>query len=182
MILTGREIQEQVSSGNITIDPYDPSLTNPNSYNYRLGPQLGIPRSELSDPRIEGHWETMDIPTDGILLHPGRLYLGHTYEKIGSPVFVASLIGRSSLGRLGLFLQLSSDLGQLGLVHNWTLELKVVQPLRIYPLMRIGQVSFWRPEGNAETYSGRYRDTCLPTPSRFVIDYHSIQHKKRDKQ
>ncbi|MBI5102394.1 MAG: deoxycytidine deaminase [Nitrospirae bacterium] len=175
MILTGSEIHEQVKSGNITINPFDPKLINPNSYNYRLGPKLSIPKSEISDPCIPGQWETIQIPDNGMLLNPAHLYLGHTHEQIGSPVFVASLIGRSSLGRLGLFMQLSSDLGQLGVIHNWTLELKVVQPLRVYPLMKIGQVSFWRPEGKVEAYNGRYQDTCLPTPSRFVLDYYSEQ-------
>ena len=87
------------------------------------------------------------IPPEGYVLQPGIIYLGHTYESIGSNTYVPSLIGRSSLGRLGLFLQITADLGNIGTGHKWTLELKVVQPLRVYPKMRIGQVSFWQAEG-----------------------------------
>ena len=60
------------------------------------------------------------------------------------------------MGRLGLFLQLSADLGHIGAVHCWTLELTVVQPVRVYPGMRIGQVSFWVPEGDRVLYGGTY--------------------------
>ena len=69
---------------------------------------------------------------------------------------MTSLIGRSSVGRLGLFLQITADLGQLGAKHSWTLELKVVQPLIVYPMMKIGQVSFWVPEGEFSDYDGKY--------------------------
>ena len=60
---------------------------------------------------------------------------------------MTSLIGRSSVGRLGLFLQITADLGHLGKAHCWTLELKVVQSLIVYPHMKIGQVSFWQVTG-----------------------------------
>lgn len=33
---------------------------------------------------------------------------------------------------------------QIRAIHNWTLELHVVQPPRVYPGMQIGQVTFWR--------------------------------------
>jgi dCTP deaminase len=78
-------------------------------------------------------------------------------EEIGSDYYVTSLIGRSSVGRLGIFLQITADLGHLGAKHCWTLELKVVQPVICYPRMKIGQVSFWCVEGETEhLYQGKY--------------------------
>ena len=59
------------------------------------------------------------------------------------------------MGRLGLFLQITAPLGHLGTYHNWTLELKVVQPLKVYPLMKIGQVTFWKTKGKTKR---RYDD------------------------
>lgn len=171
MILTGPEIKAQVEAGAITIDPFLPSLLNPNSYNYRLGSLLGISRRLFQDPRAAPDWRTVRLLSSGFLLEPGHIYLGNTCERIGSDVYVASLMGRSSVGRLGLYLQLSADLGQLGQSHHWTLELKVVQPLRVYPRMRIGQVSFWRRIGDYTPYQGRYMETDLPTPSRLWHDY-----------
>jgi dCTP deaminase len=167
MILTGKEIRKQVRAGRITIDPFIPDLMNPNSYNYRLGEIIKIPIRRLQSVGQPGIWRTIRLSDDGYILSPGTFYLGHTLETLGSSHFVPILIGRSSLGRLGLFLQIDADLGQLGLRHRWTLELTAVQPIRIYPRMRIGQVSFWKPQGKIKLYDGRYVNTDLPTPSRF---------------
>lgn len=145
MILTGQSIVQNVASGAIKIDPFDIKLVNPNSYNYRLGEELLIMPGPI-DARQQPVVQSVRIPEDGYVLMPNTIYLGHTYECIGSDDFVPSLIGRSSIGRLGLFLQITADLGHLGTYHKWTLELKVVQPLRVYHKMRIGQVSFWQPE------------------------------------
>jgi dCTP deaminase len=162
MILTGAAISKAVANGDIRIDPYDPRLVNPNSYNYRLSPTLRFMGAEIADPLVEGSFRECVIPPDGLILEPGRVYLGTTVEAIGSSVYVPSLIGRSSLGRLGLFLQVSADLGQLGAFHCWTLEIVAVQPIRIYAGMRIGQVSFWVPQGGRMRYSGFYGRRSYP--------------------
>lgn len=170
MILTGQQIAAEVASGRIVIDPFQPSQLNPNSYNYRLGALLRISTHGLQDARRETAFRDIEIPPSGLVLQPNQLYLGHTVEIIGSEFCVTSLIGRSSLGRLGLFLQFAADLGQLGMIHQWTLEITVVQPLRVYPRMRIGQVSFWRPDGPRTFYRGRYEGTNTPTDSRIRFD------------
>src|SRR5438309_7858230 len=104
MILTGEEIQLEVGRGRITIEPFHVGQLNPNSYNYRLSPEITICTDSLLDPIRRGEWSCMHIPDDGLVLEPHRLYLGSTIESIGSDVYVPSLIGRSSLGRLGMFL------------------------------------------------------------------------------
>lgn len=147
MILTGMEIKKIVKKGDIVIRPFSDSLLNPNSYNYRLGETLLVFQERVVDTKVLPKTKEVKIPEIGFTLQPGTTYLGSTLEKIGSDKFVPSLIGRSSLGRLGLFLQITADLGHLGTYHNWTLELTCVQPLVVYPRMRIGQVSFWKPEG-----------------------------------
>lgn len=158
MILSGQQIAEEVRLGRIVIDPFAEVDLNPNSYNYHLGtsvkfaPACGQPH----DPSQSEEWVSEPITPQGVILYPSRLYLSHTRERIGSSVFVPSLIGRSSVGRLGLFVQVSADLGQLGAIHCWTLELAVVQPLRIYAGMRIGQVSFWVAKGYRSRYRGEY--------------------------
>ncbi len=157
MILTGPEISRQVELGNIIIQPFSLDQLNPNSYNYRLGSLIAP-----LDERTAAAAPSIQIPKSGFCLQPRRVYLAHTVEMIGSDRFVTSLIGRSSVGRLGLFLQISADLGNLGPAHSWTLELTVVQPLVIYPGMIIGQVSFWRPHGTVEPYRGFYTGHSEP--------------------
>lgn len=171
MILTGTEITKRVKSGEITLEPFSEDLMNPNSYNYRLGEKILEITNATVDTKVPYLTKKITIPEEGYVLQPGITYLGVTCEKIGSNNFVPSLIGRSSLGRLGLFLQITADLGHLGTSHHWTLELKCVQPLRVYPKMRIGQVSFWQPEGlelleiDYIQKQGNYAEYSTPQPS-----------------
>jgi dCTP deaminase len=166
MILTGSEISKMRKQGAITIEPYDSNQVNPNSYNYRLGPQLGVPK--VSD-RGEVTFEFIDIPEDGYVLEAGTMYLGHTLEKLGSDAFAMSLIGRSSLGRLGLFLQVSANLGHTGACHQWTLEIVAAKPFKIYPGMRIGQISFWENLGKPDLYKTGYTSFNNPQISKLSL-------------
>lgn len=161
MILSGLAIRREVSAGRISIDPYRPEMRNPNSHNYCLGSHL----VEFRD----GQEDTFQIPANGFELLPRRIYLGHTLEKIGSRDFTPSLIGRSSVARLGLYLVVDADHGQLGRAHQWTLELRTVVPLRIYAGMVIGQVSFWRGIGEVDSTSpdSQYTFSNLPMGSHL---------------
>lgn len=165
MILTGLEISKMREAGRITIEPYLPDQMNPNSYNYRLGPKLGV-------PKVEGdsvNFDFIDIPEVGYQLEAHTMYLGHTYEILGSDTFALRLIGRSSLGRYGLFLQVSADLGHTGSSHQWTLEIVAAKPIILYPYMKIGQISFWENCGEVEPYIKGYSFYNEPTVSKFII-------------
>jgi dCTP deaminase len=174
MILTSAAIDEEVANGGIIIHPYRSSQLNPNSYNYRLGPKLRVVHASTSLGADASSDPAIEIEPGGAMLTPGKVYLGHTAEIIGSAKYVVSLMGRSSVGRLGLFLQLSADLGNLGPAHQWTLELTCVQPIILYPDMLIGQVTFWQPHGEISHYTGLYADFSEPTGNlrgRMVQDH-----------
>ena len=51
MILTGKEIHNEVIAGNISIDPFDHNRLNPNSYNLTLGNELAVYRDLVLDMR-----------------------------------------------------------------------------------------------------------------------------------
>lgn len=153
MILTGKEIEKEVSLGNIQIFPFNTNQINPNSYNYRIGDSLKIFKGLLKDKPI---FDEIKIPEDGIILEPHTMYLANTLEIIGSKKYSMSLIGRSSIGRLGLFLQISANLGHLNSEHRWTLELVPAKKIKIYRNMIIGQISFWENEGEWLDYKGFY--------------------------
>ncbi len=161
MILTGPCIHEEVQASRIVIEPYRPEAVNPNSYNYRLGERL-----KHYDEHA-GQFIEIPLPDDGYILRPHRMYLGHTQEVIGSSVYAMSLIGRSSMGRLGLFLQLSADLGHTTSCHRWTLEMVATRPIRIYPGMVVGQVSFWRNCGRLAPTQALYAAFNDPSESRI---------------
>ena len=167
MILSGLKIKEEVLNGNITINPFNDSLLNPNSYNYRLGEELLLIENEVIDPKKKCKYKKIKLTKEGYLLEPNKLYLASTIEVIGSDKYVTQLIGRSSIGRLGLFLQITAPLGHVGCKHSWTLELKCVQPLRVYPNMKIGQVTFWCIDGEYNKYNGNYTNYSYPHISEF---------------
>ncbi|MFN2425972.1 MAG: deoxycytidine deaminase, partial [Candidatus Binatia bacterium] len=117
MILTGPSIHTALKRGDITIRPFDKSQLNPNSYNYHLGGSL-VTLGASAKPLRE-----IVLPSRGYILKPGTVYLGATLEQIGSSRYVTLLLGRSSIGRLGIFLNVTADLGHLGCRSHWTLEL-----------------------------------------------------------
>jgi dCTP deaminase len=169
MILTGAAITDAVDRGDIVIDPFDSARINPNSCNYRLGSEI-LQVQVAEDSRLGAVQQKLEPVAGRYLLRKGQFYLGHTLERIGSTRYVTSLIGRSSIGRLGLFVQLSADLGHCGAVHRWTLELLPAIDIYVYPGQVIGQVSFWSTTGDVAAYSGWYGRHDLPMPSKLHAD------------
>lgn len=151
MILTGNKIYQETLSGSIIIEPFNKEQVNPNSYNYRLGDSLKVFIGSKNNRPI---FKIVKIPENGYVLKPNTLYLANTLERIGSQRYAMSLIGRSSIGRLGLFLQVSANLGHTHSNHRWTLELVTCKKIRIYKNMVIGQVSFWNNYGKIPQYDG----------------------------
>ena len=107
MILSGREILRHMGK-EIVIDPFDEKRLNPNSYNLTLHDELLIYRSGVLDMKTPNETETLAIPEDGLLLEPGRLYLGRTVEYTRTDAYVPMLEGRSSTGRFGLCFHVSA--------------------------------------------------------------------------
>lgn len=171
MILSGKEIIKEVENGRIHIDPFDEENINPNSYNYHLGPKLVHVKKLDVDNNNEPECEIIEIPPEGYVIEPGELYLGNTVEMIGSEFYTTSLIGRSSMGRLGLFLQISANLGHQTIFHNWTLEIRSCIPLRVFRNQVIGQVSFWEPMGDEKRYEGYYANHNEPTLSKGIEEH-----------
>lgn len=159
MILTQSAIENGVRTGSIVLEPFSSDQLNPNSYNYKLA-------SKLTWYPDGGEKEKIQILGQGVVLVPNGYYLGTTVEIIGSSEYAMSLIGRSSLGRLGLFLQISADLGHIGSIHRWTLELRATVPIRVYSNMMIGQVSFWQSIGERFYGSSHYSQSSKPLPGR----------------
>lgn len=171
MILTGHEIQREVLNNRIWIDPFNPNQVNPNSYDFRLGHILLVYKQYLLDVKIKNETETIHIPKDGLVLQPGRIYLGHTLEIMGSPVDVPIIRAKSSIARLGLFIHITADLIDVGSHNQWTLQLNPVRPIRIYPEMLIGQVTFWMAKGEITPYTGKYQGSRGPMASQAYLDF-----------
>jgi dCTP deaminase len=171
VILTGPEIQREWSNGRIDIRPFEPAQINPNSYDFRLGATLKTYVNYVLDPQYPNAATELLIPSDGIVLQPGRIYLGHTLEVMGSDHYVPIIRGKSSTARLGLFIHITADVIDIGSHNQWTLQLNPVQPIRLYPNMRIGQVTFWTVVGEITLYEGKYQGSMGPIESQIHSDF-----------
>ncbi|MDR1561256.1 MAG: hypothetical protein LBS23_02780, partial [Holosporaceae bacterium] len=141
MILTGSEILKNIEDKKIVVDPFKISQLNPNSYNFTLGNKLMMYNNYMLDSKKDNEVREIIIPESGITLAHGTIYLGCTQEIIGSDYFVPIIKGRSSIGRLGLFINITADLIDIGSINQITLQLSAVQPVTVYPGMQIGQVT-----------------------------------------
>ncbi len=172
MILSGKEIARRVAAGEIVIEPFDPGRLNPNSYNLTLHNELLVYENEILDMKRDNPAKRIVIPPEGLVLEPGRLYLGRTKEFTKTDRFVPMLEGRSSTGRLGLFVHITAGFGDVGFAGFWTLEIFCVQPIRIYPDVEVCQIHYHSIEGDYELYrSGKYQNNTDIQTSRMYRDF-----------
>lgn len=172
MILSGKEIQKQIEKGSIAITPFDPKLINPNSYNLRLHNELLVYDNTVLDMKLENKATKLHIPQEGLLLEPGKLYLGRTFEHTSTDAFVPMLEGRSSVGRLGLYIHVTAGFGDVGFHGFWTLEIHCVQPIIIYPMVEICQIYYHSLQGEYDQYkSGKYQNNNEIQVSMLYQDF-----------
>lgn len=171
MILSGREIKREIGKG-INIEPYNESQLNPNSYNLKLHNELMVYTNPVLDMKTPNPVKKLIIPEEGLLLETGKLYLGRTIEKTETSKFVPMLEGRSSIGRLGLFIHVTAGFGDVGFNGFWTLEIFCVQPIRIYAGVDICQIFYHTIEGDYDTYkSGKYQNNTGIQASMLYKDF-----------
>ena len=171
MILSGKEIARHMGEA-IFIEPFDPRRLNPNSYNLTLHNELLVYENRLLDMKMENPVEQLTIPEEGLVLQPDRLYLGRTQEFTRTENFVPMLEGRSSVGRLGLFIHVTAGFGDVGFAGYWTLEIFCVQPIRIYPGVEICQIYYHDIRGDYEPYRrGKYQNNTGIQPSLLYKDF-----------
>lgn len=171
MILSGKEIQRHMGK-DIVIQPFDPKRLNPNSYNLSLHNELLVYENRLLDMKVPNPVKTLTIPESGLVLEPDKLYLGRTNEFTQTDRFVPMLEGRSSVGRLGLFIHVTAGFGDVGFAGYWTLEIFCVQPIRIYPNVEICQIYYHDILGDYDLYqSGKYQNNTGIQPSLLYKDF-----------
>jgi dCTP deaminase len=165
MILTGAEIQRNLGS-NIKIEPFEPERLNPNSYNLTLHDELVTYEEVVLDMKLPGRVRRISIPPQGFVLNPHQLYLARTVEYTETHNFVPMIEGRSSIGRLGLFVHVTAGFGDVGFRGYWTLEMFAVQPVRIYAGVSICQIFYHQVLGEVQEYrSNKYQDNRDIQPS-----------------
>lgn len=171
MILSGKEIEKRLGQ-DIVIEPYAPSRLNPNSYNLRLHNELLVYDEPYLDMKKPNKYQPLIIPEKGLLLETNKLYLGRTMEYTETRNLVPMLEGRSSIGRLGLFIHVTAGFGDVGFCGFWTLEIFCVQPIKIYPEVEICQVYYHTIQGEYDLYvSNKYQNNQGVQPSLLYKDF-----------
>jgi dCTP deaminase len=186
VILSDKDILEEIRSGRIGIDPFDEADVQPSSVDLhvdRFFRTFNNHRHQVIDVKkpMEDLTEQVEVSKDeAFILHPGEFVLGSTMEYVGLPEdLVARLEGKSSLGRLGLLIHSTAGYVDPGFEGHLTLELSNVAnlPITIYPGMKIGQISFFKLTSKAENPYGsskvgsKYQGQRGPTASRYFENF-----------
>lgn len=173
MILTDGTIKRLLAQGTLGIDPLDPIQIGPASVDLRLGTTFLTPRATagMYSMSEEVEYETAEgdsfiVPTHGFVLATTREYIRLPHD------LTAFVEGRSSVGRLGLFIQNAGwvDPGFEGAI---TLELYNANaaPMRIEAGRRICQLVIARADAPVEMpYRGKYQGQRVTTGSRIYLD------------
>jgi dCTP deaminase len=194
MILSDHSIKEGIASGRIALSPYEEALVQPASVDIRLDGRFLVFRNykySCIDPKSPQPDLTELVTVemnDSFIIHPGEFVLGNTIERLtlGNDL-VARLEGKSSLGRLGLIVHATAGYVDPGFDGTITLELSNVAnlPIKLYPGMKVGQISFFqmstpadRPYGHP-TLGSKYKGQEAPTASRMHLNFSEQERDNR---
>ncbi|MGA1279207.1 MAG: dCTP deaminase [Candidatus Nanopelagicaceae bacterium] len=190
MLLSDRDIKEQISLKRVGVEPFDPAMVQPSSVDVRLDRFFRVfenHRYSEIDPSVEQPELTRELEVaadEHFILHPGEFVLASTYEVITLPDDIAGrLEGKSSLGRLGLLTHSTAGFIDPGFSGHITLELSNVAnlPVKLFPGMKIGQLCLIKLSSPAEhpygsaVYGSRYQGQRGPTPSKSWLNFHKTQ-------
>lgn len=174
MILSDNTIMKMLEEKTLTITPMEESQIQPASVDIRLGTTFCIVE-ETGEGIInldkEIHYKT--IETDHYLLLPGQFVLATTLEYFSLPDDITAFVeGRSSLGRLGLFIQ-NAGWVDPGFEGEITLELFNANrcAIELRSGRRVGQLVFAKMDRPAlHPYRGKYQGQKGATGSRVFLD------------
>ncbi len=174
MILSDRTIRELVEKGVLGIEPFEDKYVQCSSVDLRLGNEFArYDRDGVIDVREGAKNLEIETVDDFIEIKPKEFLLATTVEYIRLPSHITAFVeGRSSLGRLGLFIE-NAGWVDAGFEGQITLELYNANsvPIRLHVGMRICQLVFAQLDKIPERiYSGKYRGQRGVTPSRIELD------------
>jgi dCTP deaminase len=182
MILSGDEIRQRLGT-DVVIEPFQEGNLNPNSYNMSLHDEILVYEEVVLDMCQPNRVRRLRIPKTGLVLSPNQLYLGRTVEYTETHNLVPMIEGRSSVGRLGLFVHVTAGFGDVGFKGHWTLEMFAVQPVKIFPGVPICQIFFHEIVGTIKEYcSEKYQNSRDVQPSLLYRELNPDATQRDDPQ
>ena len=175
MILSDKTIQEMLAAGTLKIDPMTREQVQPASVDIRLGNTFSIVEDSSSGIiALDSEVRYKTITSESYVLLPNQFVLATTMEYFVLPDDVTAFVeGRSSLGRLGLFIQ-NAGWVDPGFQGEITLELYNANrcAIELKAGRRVGQLVFARMDGAAlHPYRGKYQGQQGATGSRIFLDH-----------
>ena len=174
MILSDKTIMKMLKEGNLEISPLTQEQIQPASVDIRLGDTFSVVEdSSTGIITLENEIKYKTIKTDTYLLLPGQFVLATTMEYFALPNNLTAFVeGRSSLGRMGLFIQ-NAGWVDPGFKGEITLELFNANrcAIELKSGRRVGQLVFAEMDDEAlNPYNGKYQGQTGATGSRVFMD------------
>lgn len=174
MILSDKKIIQMIYNQTLGITPLSEEQIQPASVDIRLGNTFSIVEdSSTGIITLENEIKYKTIKTDTYLLLPGQFVLATTMEYFSLPNNLTAFVeGRSSLGRMGLFIQ-NAGWVDPGFEGEITLELYNANrcAIELKAGRRIGQLVFAEMDQDAlNPYKGKYQGQKGVTGSRVYLD------------
>ena len=174
MILSDKTLTEMLSKNELYISPITPEQIQPASIDIRLGNTFSVVEDTSSGIiTLDTEIKYKTIETDTYLLLPGQFVLATTMEYFRLPDDLTAFVeGRSSLGRMGLFIQ-NAGWVDPGFEGEITLELFNANrcAIQLNAGRRVGQLVFAKLDDHAlNPYKGKYQCQTGATGSRVFLD------------
>lgn len=174
MILSDKTILKMMEEGTLKISPIEEGQVQPASVDIRLGNTFSIVEDSPSGIiTLKNDIKYKTITTDTYILLPNQFVLATTMEYFDLPNDLTAFVeGRSSLGRMGLFIQ-NAGWVDPGFKGEITLELYNANrcAIELKAGRRVGQLVFAKMDGEAlNPYNGKYQGQTGATGSRVFMD------------
>lgn len=178
MILSDKTIIKMLDEKSLIINPLTDEQIQPASVDIRLGNTFSIvddtPTGIITLDRKINY---KSITADTYLILPGQFVLATTMEYFELPNNITAFVeGRSSLGRMGLFIQ-NAGWVDPGFKGEITLELFNANrcAIELKTGRRIGQLVFAEMDDSAlNPYNGKYQGQTGATGSKVMEDIDNI--------
>ena len=182
MILSDGEIRDYLATGELVIEPIEQAQIQPASVDVRLGNTFCVAKdSPTGIIRLDDKIEYQTFTQDKYILLPGQFVLATTMERISLPKFLTIFVeGKSSLGRLGLFIQ-NAGWVDPGFSGEITLELFNASrfAIELHAGNRIAQLVIAKTGKEVEKpYHGKYLNQMGATGSRSYLDFWEREWRK----
>ncbi|MFV0414356.1 MAG: dCTP deaminase [Oscillospiraceae bacterium] len=174
MILSDKTIKTLLASGQLAITPLEEAQIQPASVDIRIGDSFSILKNAgLTPVEMSTQLTYETIHANRFVIAPGQFVLASTMEYFALPNNLTAFVeGRSSIGRLGLFIQ-NAGWVDPGFEGEITLELfnASTNSIVLETGRRVGQLVFAQLDRDAENpYRGKYQGQRGATGSRIFED------------